>query len=110
LSEEDAKGLLGTLIGWLLRYDSEQDYVKRKICSTLVAYFMQFPTSWNRCIKHLMCCMVANEVLPHDALESTPESTILVQNMTSAQAIPLFWFASNLVEEVAKTDSNSMKQ
>jgi hypothetical protein len=33
-----------------------------------------------------------------------------VQNISEDQAVAIFWFAATLVEEVGKTDSNSMKQ
>ncbi|KAK0099684.1 hypothetical protein ONS95_013423 [Cadophora gregata] len=120
LSDEDAQALLQTLIGWLIRClnGSESALVVRKLCSTLVAYFLQFSSSWERCIKHLMLCLCSNEALPYAALESSQETVAaMVDNVSNSKTgspvpkpVALFWFAATLVEEVGKTDSNSMKQ
>jgi hypothetical protein len=39
-----------------------------------------------------------------------PETSQLIENITDEKATIVLWFASNLVEEVGKTDSSSMKQ
>ncbi|KAL2068336.1 hypothetical protein VTL71DRAFT_16434 [Oculimacula yallundae] len=119
LSEEDAQALLQTLIGWLIRClnGSESALVVRKLCSTLVAYFLQFSSSWEKCIKHMMLCLCANEALPYAAMDDSHDTNSMVETISTLEArnsIPksmaLFWFAATLVEEVGKTDSNSMKQ
>jgi hypothetical protein len=112
LGEEDAQALLQTLISWLIRCMeiSEGALVVRKLCSTLVAYFLQFSTSWERCIKHLMYCLCTNEALPYNSLDDAPDTATLIQNLSDAKAVAIFWIATTLVEEVGKTDSNSMKQ
>ncbi|CAL3965652.1 unnamed protein product [Diplocarpon coronariae] len=119
LSEGDAQALLQTLIGWLIRclQNSEGTLVIRKLCSTLVAYWLQFSASWTNCVKHLMLCLFANEALPYSALEGTQETAVLVDTISKSESstslsksVVLFWFAATLVEEVAKTDSSSMKQ
>ena len=112
LGEEDAQVLLQTLITWLIRCmeTSESALVIRKLCSTFVAYFMQFSTSWERCIKHLMYCLCTNEAVPYTSLDAAPETAVLIQNLSDDKAVAMFWIASTLVEEIGKTDSNSMKQ
>jgi hypothetical protein len=112
LSEDDAKNLLQTLISWLIRSVESREgaLVTRKLCSTLVVYFLQFSASWARCVKHLMYCICIGQVAPYDTLEKSPETHQLIQNITAEKATVILWFASNLVEEVGKTDSTSMKQ
>lgn len=112
LSDDDAKSLLQTLLGWLVQFvqSHEGPLVMRKLCSTLVVYFLQFSASWTRCVKHLLYCLCMGRVVPYDALKEAPETSNLVQNITDKKATIVLWFASNLVEEVGKTDSNSMKQ
>lgn len=82
----------------------------RKLCSTLVAYFLQFSESWTKCVKHLMYCLCINQPVSYSILQEAPETTVLVREISNERAIALFWFATSLVEEVGKTDSNSMKQ
>ena len=112
MSENDAQALLQNLLGWLIRcLDSgEGALVVRKLCSTLVAYFLQFSVSWSRCVKHVMYCLCVGQPTPYEALDEAPESTLLIRNISNEKAVVIFWFAATLVEEVGKTDSNSMKQ
>ncbi|RDL35074.1 ARM repeat-containing protein [Venustampulla echinocandica] len=112
LGEEDEKVLLHTLISWMIRcvQNSEGPLVMRKLCSTLVAYFFQFSASWIKCVKHLMYCLCIKEAIPYEALPDTLDTQALVSDIPNATAMAIFWFASSLVEEVGKTDSNSMKQ
>ncbi len=64
-----------------------------------------------------MLCLFAEEALPYSALDDAQETAALVEDISKSQAngsvpksVALFWFAASLVEEVGKTDSNSMKQ
>jgi hypothetical protein len=66
--------------------------------------------SWTRCIKHLLFCLSIDQALPYQDLEEAPETNLLIQNISNEKAVVAFWFAASLVEEVGKTDSNSMKQ
>jgi hypothetical protein len=113
LADEDVKALLHSLTSWLIRCveTNEGPLVMRKLCSTLVAYFMQFSTSWTKCIKHLMYCLCIKAPVPYDdSLPGAPETAVLVNELSNDKAIAILWFASSLVEEVGKTDSSLMKQ
>jgi hypothetical protein len=89
---------------------SEGALVVRKLCSALVAYFLQFSTSWTNCVKHLICCLYSDKAVPYSALDEAPDVAVLLQTLSNPKAVAIFWFAATLVEEVGKTDSNSMKQ
>lgn len=112
LSDDDAQDLLHNIIGWLIQSldKGEGAVVVRKLCSVLAAYFIQFSRSWTRCVRHLLYCLCLGQATPYNELGDAPESTILVQNISSDKAVIIFWFISNLVEDVGKMDSNSMKQ
>jgi hypothetical protein len=112
LGDEDADALLQTLIGFLVQFlsNGERALVVRKLCSTLVAYFLQFSIKWTRCIKHLMYCLYTNHAVPYQGLDDDLETATMVQNISNEKAVAILWFAAALVEEVGKTDSNSMKQ
>lgn len=68
------------------------------------------PFILGKCIKHLIYCFCANEAVPYAAMSSAPETNDLIQNISDVKAIPILWFAATLVDEVNKTDSNSVKQ
>ena len=112
MSENDAQALLQNLIMWLIRSleNGEGALVIRKLCSTLAAYFLQFSASWNRCVKHLLYCLYAEQVSPYGVLDGAPDTSVLVRSISSEKAIIVFWFISTLVEDVGKMDSTSMKQ
>lgn len=112
LSDDDAQVLLQNLIGWLIRClgNGEGALVVRKLCSTLVSYFLQFSMSWTRCIRHLLYCFCKNQAVPYQSLAEAPDTPILIENLSHDKAIVIFWFAATLVDEVGKTDSSSMKQ
>jgi hypothetical protein len=82
----------------------------RKLCSTLVAYFLQFSTSWVRCVRHLIYCLYVNQAVPYSSVAEAPDTPLLIENLSNDKAIVIFWFAAALVEEIGKTDSSSMKQ
>jgi hypothetical protein len=112
LGDDDAHALLQNLIGWLIRCleNGEGALVVRKLCSTLVAYFLQFSMSWTRCVRHLLYCFCKNQAVPYHSLAEAPDTPILIENLSGEKAIVIFWFAATLVDEVGKTDSSSMKQ
>lgn len=82
----------------------------RKLCSALVAYFLQFSVSWPNCVKHLICCLYSGKYIPYASLGDQPDITGIIRDLSDSKATATFWFAAALVEEVGKTDSSSMKQ
>jgi hypothetical protein len=112
LGNEDAEALLASLLDWLIRCleNSEGSLVLRKLCSTLVVYFFHFSSPWKECIKHIIYCVYMRSAVPYDALHDAPDMQTMIQELPDQKAVVIFWFASTLVEEVGKTDSNSMKQ
>ena len=62
-------------------------------------------------MKHLMYCLCIRKAVPYDdALPGSPDTAVIVAELSNEKAIPILWFASSLVEEVGKTDSSLMKQ
>lgn len=113
LSPDDAESILQTLVGFLVEFlaSGEGALVIRKLCSTLVAFFLQFSTQWTHCIKHLTYCLHRNQaILYSKSVDEIPEPSIMLQNMANNKVIAILWFSGGLVEEVGKMDSNSMKQ
>ncbi|KAH8598068.1 armadillo-type protein [Bisporella sp. PMI_857] len=111
LTDSDVHALLQSLIIWLIRSleKGEGVLVIRKLCSTLAAFFIQFSTTWTRCLKHILYCLCLNQAVPYSNLTDAPETALLVQNISNEKAIIVFWFISTLVEDVGKMDSSSMK-
>ncbi|KAH8821592.1 armadillo-type protein [Xylogone sp. PMI_703] len=111
LTADDRQGLLQNLVGWFIQYsgNGNRPLVIRKLCTTLVAYFLHFSESWTKCIRHLMYCLCVNQSVPYNDLENAPETPLLVQSIPKEKALAVLWFAAALAEEVGRTDLNSIK-
>lgn len=109
LSAEDAAALLDRLLTWLIRLvvAGEGPLVIRKLCSSLVAYFLRPSISWDECLRHLLCCLVAGGVVNHEDLPRYDSSIWLMTALNDLQLKTLLWLSTSLVEEVGKTNSNS---
>ena len=112
LSSEDTEMLLQSLIGWLIQCldGSVGPLVVKKLCSTLVTYFMHFSSSWTRCIGHLSYCICIGRAVPYQEACDAAEMITLIGSIPNSKALAMLWFTASLAEEVGKTDSNSMKQ
>lgn len=119
LSQDDAKQLLQSLIGWLIQFleDGSSALVVRKLCAALATFFIHFPHLWSRCILHLLYCLHGSRAIPVEDVDEKPRTEVIEQHtsyelasempLTRVQAV--IWFAANLVEDVGKTDMNSTK-
>ncbi|KAI4095613.1 MAG: hypothetical protein LQ344_001544 [Seirophora lacunosa] len=109
LEEQDTGPLLHRLLHWLtLRVNAQEaPLVTRKLCSSLVAYFLRPTVSWDRCLLHLVCCLNAGDAVNYGQLMSSPDKDVtrVVPNLGKTQLLASIWFALNLVEEVSKTSS-----
>jgi hypothetical protein len=112
LSLVDARTLLDQLIKWLIRHVDLRSgpLVVRKLCSTLVVYFLHFSSLWPQCVKHLIYSLCVGEAATLELPDSTPDITVLAERLTPEKASAALWFSSALAEEVGKTDANHIKQ
>ena len=109
LSVGDATGLLQRLLTWLIQLVQVGDgpLVIKKLCSSLVAYFLRASTSWDRCLRHVICCLVVGRYYPHSHLEQLAPTVELLAQSNPLQLKTSLWFSTTLVEEVGKTNSNN---
>lgn len=99
------------LIGWLVRVVAEgaPPLVVKKLCSTLVVFFVRFADSWANCIQHLICCLAAGRAGFETEFVDMPASTHLLSTMEPGAKLAALWFATILVEEVGKVDTKNIK-
>lgn len=110
VSEDDVPILCTRLVGWLVKL-VEQDapaLVIKKICSTLVVFFIRFSGSWPNCIRHLVCCLAAGRAGRAEEFAGMPTSTHLLKQLDAQGKLALLWFTANLVEEVGKVDTKNI--
>lgn len=111
LSDDDAKGLLGNLVGWTIQAlaDGAGNFVIKKLCTALVTYFMHFSHLWPSCIRHFVYCLDLGRGAPLDSLDDALPTDALVGKLDRQRLRVAIWFATLFVEEVGKTDMNAPK-
>ncbi|KAF3938683.1 hypothetical protein ABW19_dt0207346 [Dactylella cylindrospora] len=112
LSEQDALGLLDSLITWLIRvvHVGFKPYIWRKICVTLVNYYIRFSNLWVRCIRHLVCRFAGVTTgIQQDGLHALPPTEVLLAGLGNTPKTVIVGFTRTLIEEVGKIDSKNAK-
>jgi len=109
LTEDDALILLTKLLDWLMQsiWQNEGLLVTRKICSTLVTFFMVPKSPWFKCIRHLMCCCMAGHAIPENSTYNFPTNTEVAAALYPEQLSAVLTFAQILAEETTKIDNES---
>ena len=106
MGEHDAASLLERLLHHMVHLvnSGESPMVVRKLCSALVAYYLQPATTWKRCIPHLMVCLAKGEVVQFKLFESSAPPTLgLPARLNEAQLLASLYFAATLAEEGKQT-------
>ncbi|KAL9030625.1 MAG: hypothetical protein Q9196_001281 [Gyalolechia fulgens] len=113
LKDADRGPLLHRLLHWLTRRVNagEGSLVIRKLCTSLVAYFLRPMVTWNRCLLHLVCCLRQGDAVDYEQLMSShdQDAAQVIPNLSKAQLLTALWFAVTLVEEVGKTSHASIQ-
>ena len=103
--------MLYRLLDWLVK-SVELQYgalVIRKLCSALVAIFIQSKAQWTTCVEHVLRCLCAKEAVGMEGQLANLPSYMqgLIEKLNPQQHVTLVWFASSLTEEIGKTSSQS---
>ncbi|KAI9805107.1 MAG: hypothetical protein M1825_000941 [Sarcosagium campestre] len=109
LDDGAAETLLFRLLTWLIRLtvQSEGPLVVKKICSTLVTYFVRFPVIWGTCVRSVVRSLFKGQPEGKES-GSQPLVDGEIYSLSTSQAIATLWFTSTLIEEVSKIDSASV--
>lgn len=112
LDENEAESVLSQILSWLVIGIQRgcTPLVIRKLCSTLVVYFLHFSASWPLPVKHLVLCLCAREYVSQNDIADSPPVQQLASQLSPAEALTALWFTQTLAEEVGKTDGNNIKQ
>lgn len=108
---DDTTALLGRLLAWLVQLTSGKEgaLVVRKLCSALVAYFLQPAAPWTHCIRHILSCFHANSAVSEDRVEQKQLSTDQIYQLDTSKVTTTLWFAISLVEEAGKIGFDSIQ-
>ena len=79
-----------------------------KICSALVAIFRRDSDRWTLCVSHVIKSIAAGRKSPYPVDgDTSPEQ---VDRLNGPQIVAVVWFATTLLEEISKTDSNLIEK
>ncbi|KAI1094600.1 ARM repeat-containing protein [Rostrohypoxylon terebratum] len=111
LSDEDAILVLNKLISFLIisLRDGTAGFVVKKICSTLVTYFVHYSHTWSKCIRHLAYSLDKRTSVPIDGIDTTSPFDSVVQSLEIKNFYAITWFARFLANEAEKIDTKSTK-
>lgn len=103
--------LLDRLIEWLIRLVNagESQLVLRKLCSSLIAYYLRPAGKWKQCIRHLVLSFNEGRVVPSNTLSQRPKTGPAAAKLSLPCLTALLWFAGGVVEEVGKTNAASIQ-
>ena len=99
------------MLSWLVRFVSrnEEDLVVRKLCGTLVTYFLRFPSSWVQCLRQVIYSLCEGHVVPYALAEESEPRPEILSGFNRAQIMAALWFSSSLVETAARVDKRSIE-
>lgn len=111
LTLEEASSVLDKLLLWLVQLAThmEKPLITKKICASLVAYFLRPNISWGHCVRHLLCCFSVGNVVHSHAISKYMPTAELVLSLNPYQLKTALWFSTILVEEVGQTSFTSQQ-
>ena len=82
----------------------------RKLCSSLVAIFVQSDGHWSHCVRHVLHSFHVNRPLGTTAIENEvgPSADVFIEMISAPQLIAAQWFATALLEDVEKMNTESI--
>lgn len=112
LPESEIPNLRSRLLGWLVRLvgESAGNLVVRKLCSTLVTFFIRFPDSMAQPVRLLLCALAVGRAgTMEEFAAAVPETEVLLRTLPEERKMAALGFCAMLVEEVGKVDANNIK-
>lgn len=85
--------------------------VVRKLCASLVAYFLRPTVSWPKCLLQLLSCLNAGGAVAYEHLMSdhAEGAAQILPTLGRSQLLTALWFSVTLIEEVGKTSPTSIQ-
>lgn len=84
--------------------ESEQQFVLRKICSTLAAFFLHPSSCWHFPVRYVLLSLCGNQIAESEGLEDIYKAWSRIQHVNPMRLRSVLWLCSSLAEEVAKSD------
>jgi hypothetical protein len=111
LSDDDAKELLQSMIGWFILSleDGSAPLVIRKLCSALATYFIHFSQFWPDCVSHIVRCLDLGRTIDPQDYDKAIQIDAVIASLSMTKLQGAVWFITAFVEDVGKLGFNSAK-
>ncbi|GAB7347732.1 hypothetical protein MBLNU459_g5284t1 [Dothideomycetes sp. NU459] len=102
LDSQAADELINRILSWFIRLTCQggRKLILDKLCSTLATYFIQSPTPWTKALRQVVCSLYAEDVIASTALESYPDTTQVIAQLSPPKLLVALRFCQVLAEDV----------
>ena len=87
---------------------SDSQLVLLKLCSTITAYFIN-TEEWRLPFRHVLASLLSGRCVPVDHIRNGDDLLQSLSSATFRQLRAALWFATNLVEEVDRLDTGTLR-
>lgn len=101
LSEDDLNTLLHTLLNWLvlLVKQGEGILVLKKLCSTLVTFFLLPNSTWRKCLRHVLTCLQNDTAVPEASSDNDSITKQFLHHLSPVKRFVILTITRELAEE-----------
>ncbi len=98
--------VLAELVTSYVIYSSqlEQQFVLRKVCSTLAAFYLYPNSGWQSPVRHVLTSLCAGQFVPPEQVDDSQKVWTQIQYINAPQLRSSLWLGSALVEELTRQD------
>jgi hypothetical protein len=100
------EAILSILIASYVKFtsQSEQQYVLRKVCSTLAAFFLHPNSFWDLPVRDIVTSLCHGQRAQEGSIHDFSQTWARIEHISSLNLRSALWLCSSLVEETTKTD------
>jgi hypothetical protein len=80
----------------------EQQFVLRKVSSTLAAFFLHSNASWQLPVRHVLTSLCAGQIVQPTEIDDFQKTWVRIQQISAPQLRGVLWLGSSLVEEATR--------
>ncbi len=93
-----------------LTSQSEEHFVLRKVCSTLVTFFLRSNSAWRFPVRHILASLCGSQITEPGHVLGFDEAWNHVRHIHPQQLRSALWLSSSLVEEVTRIEGKGAER
>jgi uncharacterized membrane protein len=88
----------------------EQQFVLRKVSSTLAAFFLHSNASWPFPVRHVLTALCAGQIVQPTDVDDFQQTWNKIQQISTPQLRSVLWLGSSLVEEATRHELKGVER